>query len=144
MGLRKWFVCRDSDPDDDGWPVRFMLSFFLDQNPLYRRCLSPLPLFRSSVIMPANKKHLTKSGWLRLSKILAGTLGGYTTMFSFHLLMTCFFPKENVIATAFFTGYILWALLLLWAFVDRNVWRVWLVYLFYTGLFYAIYHFFQA
>ncbi len=94
--------------------------------------------------MPANKKYLTKSGWLRLSKILAGILGGYSTMFSFHLLMTVFFPKENVVATAFFTGYILWAFLLLWAFVDKNVWRVWLIYLLATGVFYGLYLLLQA
>lgn len=94
--------------------------------------------------MPANKKYLTKSGWLRLSKILAGTLGGYSTMFSFHLLMTVFLPKENVVATAFFTGYILWAFLLLWAFVDKNVWRVWLTYLLATGVFYGLYFLLQV
>ena len=51
--------------------------------------------------MPANKKYLTKSPWLRLSKILAGVVGGYAVMFSFHLLLTKVFPKEQVIATSF-------------------------------------------
>lgn len=85
--------------------------------------------------MPANKKYLTKSHWLRLSKILAGTLGGYAVMMSLHVFLTTFFPKENVIITSFFTGYILWSCLLLYAFIATNVWRVWLIYIVATLLF---------
>lgn len=85
--------------------------------------------------MPANKKYLTQSGWLRLSKILAGVIGGYAVMFSFHMLLAKIFPQENVIATAFFTGYILWAILLLVAFLVKNVWKVWGVYVILTFLF---------
>lgn len=81
--------------------------------------------------MPANKKYLTKSPWIRLSKIFIGVIGGFTVMLSFHLLLTRIFPPENVIATAFFTGYILWAILLLVAFLVKNVWKVWGIY---TGL----------
>lgn len=85
--------------------------------------------------MPANPKYLTKSPWLRLAKITAGFAGGYAVMLSLHLLLARVFPPQNVAATAFFTGYVLWALLLLWAFVARNVWRVWLTYLGLTLLF---------
>ncbi|MBT1707257.1 hypothetical protein KK062_03445 [Fulvivirgaceae bacterium PWU5] len=85
--------------------------------------------------MPANKKYLTKSPWLRLAKILAGVVGGYTVMFSFHMLLTKLFPSENVIVTSFFTGYILWAILLLVAFLVRNVWKVWAAYAILTLLF---------
>ncbi|MBE8719828.1 hypothetical protein [Sphingobacterium pedocola] len=91
--------------------------------------------------MPANKKYLTKSPWLRLMKILAGTVGGYAVMLSFHTLLTCLMPKAEVIATAFFTGYLLWAILLLIAFVARNVWRVWLSYIVLTVLFMLPYYF---
>jgi hypothetical protein len=85
--------------------------------------------------MPANKKYLTKSPWLRLSKILAGTAGGYAVMMSFHVFFTSFLPKEHVIATSFFTGYILWAFLLLYAFIAPNVWRVWIIYIVLTLVF---------
>lgn len=85
--------------------------------------------------MPANKKYLTKSPWLRLSKILAGVVGGYAVMFSFHLLLTKVFPKEQVIATSFFTGYILWVILLLVAFLIQNVWKVWCIYIGLTLIF---------
>lgn len=85
--------------------------------------------------MPAKKKYLTKSPWLRTSKILAGAIGGYTVMFSLHLLLCKIFPREDVIVTSFFTGYILWAFLLLWAFLAQNVWKVWATYLGLTFLF---------
>lgn len=85
--------------------------------------------------MPANKKYLSKSGWLRLSKILAGTLGGYAVMLSFHVFLTSFLPKEEVIITSFLTGYLLWAILLLLAFIARKVWWVWLAYTILTILF---------
>ena len=85
--------------------------------------------------MPANKKYLTKSPWLRLSKILAGTAGGYAVMLSFHLFLTALLPQEEVIVTAFFTGYLLWAFLLLYAFIAHNVWRVWGIYILLTAVF---------
>lgn len=85
--------------------------------------------------MPANKKYLTRSPWIRLSKILAGVIGGYTVMFSFHLLLTILFSEKFVIATSFFTGYILWAILLLAAFLIQNHWKVWGLYAGLTLLF---------
>lgn len=93
--------------------------------------------------MPANKKYLTTSGWLRCSKIMAGFVGGYAVMLSLHLLLTLVFPRQNVLATAFFTGYILWAFLLLWAFLAKNVWKVWLTYAGLTLLFAVPYYFLQ-
>ncbi len=85
--------------------------------------------------MPANKKYLTKSPWIRGSKILAGTFGGYAVMFSFHLALTEVFPRNEVIITSFITGYILWAFLLLYAFIIEKAWKVWLIYLLLTGIF---------
>ena len=85
--------------------------------------------------MPANSNYLTTSPWLRLAKITAGFAGGYAVMLSLHLLLARVFPPHNVAATAFISGYLLWAFLLLWAFVARNVWKVWLTYLGLTLLF---------
>lgn len=79
--------------------------------------------------MPAKKKYLTASPWLRLSKILAGTVGGYAVMLSFHLFLCKFISNEIVIVTSFITGYVLWAFLLLGAFIIKNVMKVWLVYI---------------
>ncbi|RNL53432.1 hypothetical protein D7004_10145 [Pedobacter jejuensis] len=91
--------------------------------------------------MPANKKHLTKSPWLRLAKILVGTIGGYTVMFSFHLLICKILPQKEVVVTSFITGYILWAILLLMAFLVKNIGKVFAIYLLLTLVFSAIYTF---
>jgi hypothetical protein len=93
--------------------------------------------------MPANKKYLTKSPWARFSRILLGTVGGYAVMISFHVLLAELFPSENVIVTAFFTGYLLWAFLLFWAFLEPKLGRLALTYIGLTLLFslpYFIYH----
>lgn len=85
--------------------------------------------------MPANKKYLS-SPFHRFVKITAGFIGGYLVMFSFHLLMTHLFEKKNVIITAGITGYILWATLLLLAFLAKNGWKIWIVYLLLATIFY--------
>ncbi|WP_149524470.1 hypothetical protein [Sphingobacterium hotanense] len=85
--------------------------------------------------MPANKKYLS-SPFQRFLKITAGFIGGYLVMFSFHLLMTLLFQKKNVIVTAGITGYILWATLLLLAFLAKNAWKIWIIYLLLATLFY--------
>lgn len=85
--------------------------------------------------MPANKKYLS-SPWQRFLKITAGFIGGYCVMISFHLLMTHIFEKKNLIITAFITGYILWAILLLVAFLAKNGWKIWGIYLLLAVMFY--------
>jgi len=85
--------------------------------------------------MPANKKYLS-SPFQRFLKISAGFIGGYLVMFTFHLLMTLFFENKYVIVTAGFTGYILWAILLVLAFLSKNGWNVWGVYLLLAFVFY--------
>jgi len=91
--------------------------------------------------MPANKKYLTKSPWLRLAKILVGTIGGYVVMFSFHLLICKIFAQRDVIVTSFITGYIVWAILLLLAFLSKSVWKIFTIYLVLTLVFSAMYNF---
>ncbi len=91
--------------------------------------------------MPANKKYLTKSPWLRLAKILIGSIGGYAVMFSFHLLICKVFPQRDVIVTSFITGYIIWSILLLLAFLSKSVWKIFTIYLVLTLIFSALYTF---
>ena len=81
--------------------------------------------------MPANKKYLS-SPFQRFLKTTAGFIGGYAVMLSFHIMLTLIFEKKNVIITAAFTGYILWALLLLFAFLAKNGWKVWGLYVLLT------------
>lgn len=85
--------------------------------------------------MPANKKYLTKSPFQKFLKITAGFFGGYMVMITFHQLLGYLFEPKNIVITAAFTGYILWAILLLLAFLAKSAWKVWLFYLVLTGVF---------
>lgn len=89
--------------------------------------------------MPANKKHLTKSGWTKLSKILAGTVGGYLLTISLHAALTRLFPVDKVMVTSFITGYLLWATLLLVAFLIKQAWKTWVIYVGLIALFSVLY-----
>ncbi|WP_262250174.1 hypothetical protein [Parapedobacter soli] len=89
--------------------------------------------------MPANKKYLSSPGQ-RFLKITAGFVGGYFVMLSLHLLLTRIFRQEHVVITAFITGYILWAVLLLLAFLSKSGWKIWGVYLVLSGIFYGLFH----
>lgn len=85
--------------------------------------------------MPANKKYLTTSILQRWLKITAGFFGGYGVMISFFLMLSYFFEKKNVLITGVAIGYILWAVLLLFAFLARSGWKIWLIYLILITLF---------
>lgn len=79
--------------------------------------------------MPANKKYLTKSPLRRWLKITAGFFGGYAVTISFFLMLSCFFDRQDILVTAVFAGSILWAGLLVLAFLTKSGWKIWLVYL---------------
>ncbi|GGC38733.1 hypothetical protein GCM10011386_33600 [Parapedobacter defluvii] len=89
--------------------------------------------------MPANKKYLS-SPWQRFLKITAGFVGGYFVMLSLHLLLTHLFDQRKVVVTAFITGYILWAVLLLVAFLCKSGWKIWGIYLVLIVILYGAYH----
>ncbi|MDM1293811.1 hypothetical protein HX021_05825 [Sphingobacterium sp. N143] len=84
--------------------------------------------------MPANKKYLS-SPFQRFLKITAGFIGGYFVMLSFHVFLTNIFEKKDVVMTAGFTGYLLWAILLLLAFLCKNGWKIWGIYILLTVAF---------
>ncbi|WP_324757477.1 hypothetical protein [Sphingobacterium thalpophilum] len=88
--------------------------------------------------MPANKKYLS-TPFQRFLKITAGFIGGYIVMLSFHVLLTTFFEKKDVVITAGFTGYLLWAILLLFAFLSKNGWKIWGIYLLLAAVFFLPY-----
>ncbi|MEQ6118914.1 hypothetical protein [Reichenbachiella sp. MALMAid0571] len=79
--------------------------------------------------MPANKKHLTQSGWIRFSKITAGFLGGFFVTISFHLVFTIWFDQASVLITSAYSGFILWAVLMILAFLIKKAWKVWGIYM---------------
>jgi hypothetical protein len=88
--------------------------------------------------MPANPKYLTKSKGQRFAKITAAILGGYLVSISFHLALASWFDRANIMITMAFSGFILWVALMIVAFLAKNGWKIWLIYLglslFFLGL----------
>lgn len=78
--------------------------------------------------MPANKKYLS-SPFQRFLKITAGFFAGYMLMLAFHNFMTLFCERKNIVMLSGFSGYIIWAILLLLAFLSKNGWYIWGIYL---------------
>lgn len=79
--------------------------------------------------MPANPKYLTKSRWQRFAKITAAILGGYFVSVTFHLALATWFNRANVLITMAFSGFILWVALMLIAFLAKNGWKIWMIYI---------------
>ena len=79
--------------------------------------------------MPANKKHLSSRGqrWL---KITAGLIGGFLITILFHNLIGLpFKEKGGIIITSAYTSFIMWAILMIVAFMFKNGWKIWGIYL---------------
>jgi hypothetical protein len=89
--------------------------------------------------MPANKKHLTTSGWQRLLKVTAAFVGGYMVTMSLHLFLMVFVDKATIFITMKFSVYIVWAVLMIVAFLSRSGWKIWVVYLGLSLIFYLPY-----
>lgn len=79
--------------------------------------------------MPANPKYLSSSGQ-RVLKISAGLLGGYLLSTMLHLAGAAI-PGigMNLTLSGSFSGFLLWVVLMVLAFVARNGWAVWAIYL---------------
>ncbi len=85
--------------------------------------------------MPANKKYLTKSPWQRFAKITAGFIGGYLVTLSLFMTLSFWLDHRAVLLTLRAVGFMLWAGLLIVAFLAKNGWKVWGLYLLVTLLF---------
>ncbi|MCX2679546.1 hypothetical protein OOZ15_06280 [Galbibacter sp. EGI 63066] len=90
--------------------------------------------------MPANKKHLS-SPWQRFAKVSAGILGGYLVTITLHLALATWLDHANVMMTLTYSGFILWVVFMILAFLGKNGWKVWGIYLLLTLLFYAAFYF---
>ncbi|HET8736332.1 MAG TPA: hypothetical protein VFM69_07020 [Pricia sp.] len=78
--------------------------------------------------MPANKKYLTKSPWQRFAKISAAILGSWLVTVLLHLALAGWFDRQTVLITSTYSTFILWAALMILAFLGKNGWKVWLIY----------------
>ena len=79
--------------------------------------------------MPANKKYLTPSTSQRFAKISAAILGGLIVAVMFHMALASWFDHVTVIITSTFSAFILWAILMVVAFLGKNGWKIWGIYL---------------
>ncbi len=75
--------------------------------------------------MPANPKYLTTSPWQRFAKISAAIAGGYLFTISLHLALAAWFDPVTVLITSTYSTFIIWAFLMVLAFLSGNGWRVW-------------------
>jgi hypothetical protein len=94
--------------------------------------------------MPANPKYLTQSKWQRFAKITAAFVGGYFVSISFHLALASCFNPANIIITMAFSGFILWVVLMIVAFLAKNGWKIWSIYLLLTSIFCSIIYLLQT
>ena len=85
--------------------------------------------------MPANPKYLTQSKWQRFAKITAAILGGYFVSVSFHLALASWFNRANVVMTMAYSGFILWVVLMVLAFLAKSGLKIWGIYLLLTLVF---------
>ncbi|MEQ9439336.1 MAG: hypothetical protein RIG62_09820 [Cyclobacteriaceae bacterium] len=90
--------------------------------------------------MPAQKKYLSSPSQ-RFAKITAGLIGGYMVTVSLHLALAHWFNHVDVIMTLRFGGFILWVGLLIVAFLVKNGWKIWGLYLLITLVFSVIFYF---
>jgi len=79
--------------------------------------------------MPANPKYLTQSPWQRFAKITAAILGGYFVSVTFHLAIAAWFNRANVLITMAYSGFILWVVLMIIAFLAKSGWKIWGLYI---------------
>nr|WP_315220158.1 hypothetical protein [uncultured Flavobacterium sp.] len=79
--------------------------------------------------MPANPKYLTQSNWQRFAKITAAIVGGYFVSVSFHLALASWFSRVNIMITMAFSGFILWVVLMIIAFLAKSALKIWGLYL---------------
>ncbi len=84
--------------------------------------------------MPANPKYLSSNSQ-RFAKITAGFLGGYLVTVTCHIALSFWINHINVIITTTFTGFILWSILMVVAFLAKNGWKIWGIYLLISLLF---------
>lgn len=87
--------------------------------------------------MPANKKYLTTSPLQRTLKITAAIIGGYLLSNIFHQFLMLFLPRKDVNITMHFSVYIMWATLMIIAFLAKNGWKIWGWYLLASAVFFS-------
>lgn len=81
--------------------------------------------------MPANSKYLTTSRAQRFVRLLTGFVGGYAITTLVHLLAASYLSKSIVLITFTFSGFILWAVLFITAYIPKKTCQAVVIY---TGI----------
>jgi len=78
--------------------------------------------------MPANKKYLSSSG-KRFSKVTAAILGGYIATMLLHIAIAKNLINDTpLLMTTAYSGFLIWIVFMLFAFLIDKAWHVWLLY----------------
>nr|WP_253475180.1 hypothetical protein [Flavobacterium sp. HSC-61S13] len=86
--------------------------------------------------MPANTKYLS-TPLQKFLKLTAGLLGGYLVTATLHLFLGLWVDRQNLLITMAFSGFIIWASLFVIAFLAKNGWKIWGIYLLISLIFFT-------
>ncbi|MGB5818432.1 MAG: hypothetical protein WBG90_03030 [Saonia sp.] len=79
--------------------------------------------------MPANKKYLS-SPKQRGLKITAAIIGGYlVTMLLHNAIGIHLTHKGGIALTSAYSAFFIWIGLMVWAFMSKNGWKIWGIFL---------------
>lgn len=79
--------------------------------------------------MPANKRHLG-TRMQRISKTLAGIVGGYLVAMAIHLAIGTFWGSSSSwIQTTTYSSFAVWIAAIIVALLFKKAWHVWVLYL---------------
>ena len=79
--------------------------------------------------MPANKKYLSSPGQ-RVLIIMAGILGGLIVTILFHNAFASLLEEKGwLIITSAYSSFMIWVILMVFAFMSSNGWKIWGIYL---------------
>ena len=88
--------------------------------------------------MPANPKYLSTPGQ-RILKITAGILGGLILTILIHNTVGILLKEKGwLIITSAYSSFVVWVSLLIIAFLSKNGWIIWGVYVFLICVFATI------
>lgn len=79
--------------------------------------------------MPANTKYLSSKGQ-RVLKVTAGIFGGFALAMAMQMAVGAVIENKGVLViTSAYFSFFLWVLFMILAFLFRNGWKAWAVYL---------------
>ncbi|UZR99654.1 hypothetical protein [Chondrinema litorale] len=75
--------------------------------------------------MPANKKYISSSLWIKFGKLSAAILGGLLASISFHMALAIWTDRSVIIPTAVYSGFVIWVAFMIVTYWVPKVWQAW-------------------